>query len=47
MKRGRKRSRVALLVPLLATILGLFLSFRMMRLPDPSPSKAAETAALG
>jgi hypothetical protein len=39
--------QVALLVPLLVTILGLFLSFRMMRLPDPSPSKAAEAAALG
>jgi MFS family permease len=39
--------QVALLVPLLATILGLFLSLRMMRLPDPSPSKAAEAAALG
>ena len=36
--------QVALLVPLLATIVGFFLSFRMMRLPDPAPS--AEGAAL-
>jgi MFS family permease len=33
--------QVALLVPLLVTIVGLFLSFRMMRLPDPAPSRAA------
>jgi MFS family permease len=39
--------QVALLVPLLAAILGLFFSFRMMGLPDPAPSKAAEAAALG
>jgi predicted MFS family arabinose efflux permease len=39
--------QVALLVPLLVTILGLLLSFRMVRLPDPSPSKASEAAALG
>ena len=39
--------QVALLVPLLATIAGLFFSFRMMRLPDPGPSKAAEGASLG
>ncbi|HET9725242.1 MAG TPA: MFS transporter [Actinomycetota bacterium] len=30
--------QVALLVPLLAGIVGLITSFRMMRLPDPSPS---------
>jgi len=39
--------QVALLVPLLVSLLGLGLSFRMMRLPDPAPSKAAEVAALG
>jgi MFS family permease len=39
--------QVALLVPLLASILGLFFSFRMMRLPDPEPSEAAEAAAVG
>src|SRR4051794_15528921 len=33
--------QVALLVPLLVSLLGLGLSFRMMRLPDPAPSKAA------
>ena len=39
--------QVALLVPLLVSLLGLGLSFRMMRLPDPAPSEAAELAALG
>jgi hypothetical protein len=39
--------QVALLVPLLLSLLGLGLSFRMMRLADPAPSKAAEVAALG
>ena len=39
--------QVALLVPLLVSLLGLFFAFRMMRLPDPAPSKEAEAAALG
>ena len=39
--------QVALLIPLLAALLGLVNSFRMMRLPDPAPSAAAEAAALG
>jgi EmrB/QacA subfamily drug resistance transporter len=39
--------QVALLIPLLASLLGLFNSFRMMRLPDPRPSSAAENLALG
>jgi hypothetical protein len=39
--------QIALLVPLLVSLLGLGLSFRMMRLPDPAPSAAAELAALG
>jgi EmrB/QacA subfamily drug resistance transporter len=39
--------QIALLVPLLAGLLGLFNSFRMMRLPDPAPSAAAEGTALG
>jgi hypothetical protein len=39
--------QVALLVPVLAGLAGLFNSFRMMRLPDPSPSNAAEGLALG
>jgi hypothetical protein len=38
--------QVALGVPLLAAIVGLLFSFRMMRLPDPAPTKAAEAAAL-
>ena len=39
--------QVALLIPLLAGLLGLFNSFRMMRLPDPVPSNSAEGMALG
>ena len=39
--------QVALLLPLIAALIGLFVSFRMMRLPDPVPSEAAEGAALG
>ena len=39
--------QVALLIPILAGLLGLFNSFRMMRLPDVEPSAAVETAALG
>jgi LPXTG-motif cell wall-anchored protein len=39
--------QVALLVPLLAALLGLGNSFRMMRLPDPQPSEGAEAAAFG
>jgi MFS family permease len=39
--------QVALLVPVLAGLLGLFNSFRMMRLPDIAPSTSVEAAALG
>jgi MFS family permease len=39
--------QIALLVPLLLALLGFVLSFRMMRLPDPAPSKDGELAALG
>ena len=39
--------QVALLVPILAGLLGLFNSFRMLRLPDVAPSAAVEAAALG
>lgn len=39
--------QVALLVPLLAAMAGLFGAFRMIRLPDPTPSAAAEGVALG
>ena len=38
--------QVALAIPLLAGLLGLLLSFRMARLPDPAPSEAAEMMAL-
>jgi hypothetical protein len=38
---------VALLVPILAALLGLFNAFRMIRLPDIEPSAAVEAAALG
>jgi EmrB/QacA subfamily drug resistance transporter len=39
--------QVALLIPILAGLAGLFNSFRMMRLPDPKPSSAVEGLALG
>jgi hypothetical protein len=38
--------QIALLVPLVAALLGLVNGFRMTRLPDPKPSTAAE-AVLG
>jgi MFS family permease len=38
--------QVALLVPILAGLLGLLNSLRMLRLPDIEPSPAVETAAL-
>jgi LPXTG-motif cell wall-anchored protein len=39
--------QVALIIPLLAGLVGLFNSFRMMRLPDPQSSSAAEGMAFG
>ncbi len=39
--------QVALLVPLLAALAGLFTSFRMLRLPEPEPSTATEGMAWG
>jgi EmrB/QacA subfamily drug resistance transporter len=39
--------QIALLVPLIAALLGLFNGFRMTRLPDPEPSAAAEGMLLG
>jgi EmrB/QacA subfamily drug resistance transporter len=39
--------QVALAIPLLAALIGLVNSFRMVRLPDPKPSAAVEGAALG
>ncbi len=38
--------QVALLIPILAGLLGLFNSFRMMRLPDIEPSGSADAEAL-
>ena len=39
--------QVALLVPLLAGLLGLINSFRMMRIPEVAPSAAIEGLVLG
>jgi hypothetical protein len=39
--------QVALLVPILAGLLGLLNAFRMMRLPDPASSSSLEGMALG
>jgi EmrB/QacA subfamily drug resistance transporter len=39
--------QVALAIPLLAGLVGLFNSFRMMRLPDPEASSAVEGMAFG
>ena len=46
-KKARDRSlQVALLVPLLAGLIGIFNAFRMRRLPDPLPA-SSEGLALG
>jgi EmrB/QacA subfamily drug resistance transporter len=39
--------QIALLVPLIAALLGLVNGFRMTRLPDPEPSEAAEELLVG
>ena len=39
--------QVALLVPLFAGLIGLLNSFRMVRLPEPTPSGAADGRSLG
>jgi hypothetical protein len=39
--------QVALLIPILAGLLGLLNAFRMVRIPDPKPSNALEGMALG
>jgi hypothetical protein len=39
--------QVALLVPILAGLIGLLNSFGMMRLPDPASSSAVEGMSLG
>jgi EmrB/QacA subfamily drug resistance transporter len=45
---ARPRSlQVALVIPILAGLAGLFNSFRMMRLPDPTPSGSTEGVVLG
>ena len=45
---ARNRSlQIALLVPVLATLLGLGNSFRMLRLPDVKPSAALEGTDFG
>jgi hypothetical protein len=38
--------QIALLVPVIAGIIGILNSFRMMRLPEIKPSAAAESAML-
>jgi EmrB/QacA subfamily drug resistance transporter len=39
--------QVALLIPLIAALLGVVTAFRMMRLPDPEPTGADEGSLLG
>ena len=39
--------QVAMLVPLLAGLLGFLNSFRMLKLPDPEPSSTAEGMLMG
>jgi hypothetical protein len=39
--------QIALVIPLLAALLGLFQGFRMTRLPDLEPSAAGETVLGG
>jgi hypothetical protein len=39
--------QLALLVPIIAALLGLINSFRMMRQPDPKPSSSADGVLLG
>jgi len=42
-----KALQIALLIPLIAALLGLIEGFRMTRLPDPEPSAAAEGMLVG
>ena len=39
--------QLALGIPLIAALIGIFLGFRMTRLPDPKPSAAAENLVGG
>ena len=41
-----KALQIALLIPLLAALLGLVNGFRMTRLPDPEPSAAGEATVI-
>jgi hypothetical protein len=43
---GLAFAQVALMIPLLAALIGLFNSFRMVLLPDPEPAGAGEAMAL-
>jgi hypothetical protein len=42
-----KSLQIALLVPVIAGLIGIFNSFRMMKLPDIKPSADLEGAVLG
>jgi hypothetical protein len=46
-KARPKALQIALLVPLLASLIGLLNGFRMTRLPDPEPSSSAESVLGG
>ena len=39
--------QVALMIPILAALIGLINSFRMVRMPEPIPSASVEGVALG
>jgi hypothetical protein len=39
--------QIALLVPIIAALLGFFVSLRMLRLPDPESSGSVEGMAFG
>ena len=46
-RRGPRALQFALLVPILAALIGLINSFRMVRLPETTPSAAVEGMAWG
>ena len=47
-EKARPRAlQIALLVPLIAALIGLLNGFRMTRLPDPEPSSSAESVLGG
>jgi hypothetical protein len=43
---GTLALQVALIIPLVAGIIGLINAFRMVRLPDPKPAGSGEAMAL-